>query len=223
MVFAQIPPEELVFRGHVQHLLGFRLSRVTVILVQSALFAGAVSLVVGSTDAFLDLVLLGVLAGLSRATTGGTWAGVGVRLALTATAIVLHGVDVSFGADSGVWNPGVNVGGALTACLAVRFLLAARSEPTRPPAEQDTLPRRRSPVRGIMYDVGSGYVPGQNSRERWNPSFGIVRPPSLGSALSPDDGHREPKEGFHALARRYGADVPTTADQDRGFSRAVHA
>lgn len=115
------------------------------------------------------------------------------------------------------------VGGALTACPAVRFLLAARSEPTRPPAEQDTLPRRRIPVRGIMYDVGSGYVPGQNSRERWNPSFGIVRPPSLGSALSPDDGHREPKEGFHALARRYGADVPTTADQDRGFSRAVHA
>ena len=46
MVFAQIPPEALVFRGHVQHLLGFRLSRVTVILVQSALFAGAVSLVV---------------------------------------------------------------------------------------------------------------------------------------------------------------------------------
>ncbi|SIO85352.1 type II CAAX prenyl endopeptidase Rce1 family protein [Nocardiopsis sp. JB363] len=169
MTLAQILPEELVFRGYVQHLLGFHLSQVAVLLVQTVLFAGAVSLAMGSTDALLDLVLLGVLTGLLRMTTGGVWAGVGVRLALTATVIVLHGVDLSFGAGSGAWNLGVSMGGAFAAYLAIRFLFAARPELTRVPADQDALPRRRIPVRGIMYDVGSSYVPGQNSRERWNP------------------------------------------------------
>ncbi|MGW8437555.1 CPBP family glutamic-type intramembrane protease [Nocardiopsis sp. NPDC055879] len=173
MTLAQILPEELVFRGYVQHMLGFHLSQVAVILVQTVLFAGAVSMSMGSADALLDLVLLGVLTGLLRMTTGGVWAGVGVRLALTATAIVLHGVDLSFGAGSGAWNLGVNMGGAFAAYLAIRFLFAARPELTRVPAEQDALPRRRIPVRGVMYDVGSGYVPGQNSRERWNPE--VVR------------------------------------------------
>lgn len=169
MVFAQILPEELVFRGYVQHLLGSHLSQLVVTLTQSVLFAGAVSLVMGSTDALLNLVLLGVLAGVLRTTTGGIWAGVGVRLALTATGIVLHGSELSFGANAEAWDLGMNVGGALAAYLVIRFLIATRPELGHVSAEQDALPRRRIPVRGIMYDVGSSYVPGQNSRERWNP------------------------------------------------------
>lgn len=168
MVFAQILPEELVFRGYVQHLLGYRLSQFTVLLVQTALFAGSVSLILGTTDELLGLALLGVILGLLRTTTGGIWAGVGVRLALTATVIVLSGAGLAFEANTQVWNLALGMAGGLVAYLVIRFLFAARPELTQVPVAQDALPRRRIPVRGILYDVGSSYVPGQHSRERWN-------------------------------------------------------
>ncbi|MBR8742295.1 type II CAAX prenyl endopeptidase Rce1 family protein [Nocardiopsis sp. MG754419] len=169
MVFSQILPEELVFRGYVQQLLGYRLSQATVVLVQTALFAGSVSLILGTTDALLNLALLGVLLGLLRTTTGGIWAGVGVRLALTATVIVLNGAGLAFPADTQAWNLALVMVGSLVGYLVVRFLFAARPGLTRAPTAQDSLPRRRIPVRGILYDVGSSYAPGQHSRERWNP------------------------------------------------------
>lgn len=169
MMTAQILPEELVFRGYAQHLLGFHLSRMTVLVVQTVLFAGVMSLVLGQVTGLVNLLLIGLFLGLLRTTTGGIWAGVGVRLALTATAIMLGAADLVFTSASSAWDLGVNMGGSLAAYLVIRFLFAARPEPNRGFGEQDALPRRRIPVRGIMYDVGSSYVPGQHSRERWNP------------------------------------------------------
>ena len=169
MLTAQILPEELVFRGYVQHLLGFHLTQMTVVLLQTVLFAGVTSLVLGQAGELANLLLIGLFLGLLRTATGGIWAGVGVRLALTATAIMLGATDLVFTSAPSVWELGVNMGGSLAAYLVVRFLFAARPEPNGGFGEQGALPRRRIPVRGIMYDVGSSYVPGQHSRERWNP------------------------------------------------------
>ncbi|MFE1168472.1 type II CAAX prenyl endopeptidase Rce1 family protein [Nocardiopsis sp. NPDC058789] len=169
MLFAQILPEELVFRGYVPHLLGYRLSPLTVVLVQAALFAVSVSLMTGSTDELFELALFGVLLGLLRTTTGSLWAGVGVRLGLTAAVVVLHEAELAFETNAPAWNLALGVVGALVAYLVVRFLFPARPDLTPRPTEEDALPRRRVPVRGILYDVGSSYVPGQHSRERWNP------------------------------------------------------
>ncbi|GHC82089.1 hypothetical protein GCM10007079_22720 [Nocardiopsis terrae] len=169
MLTAQILPEELVFRGYVQHMLGFHLSQGVVLLTQAVLFAGSASLVLGHTGELVNLALLGLFLGLLRMSTAGIWAGVGVRLALTATAIVLDGAGLTFTTSARAWELGLNMGGAIAAYLVVHFLFAARPELVQTPAEGDALPRRRIPVRGIMYDVGSSYVPGQNSRERWNP------------------------------------------------------
>lgn len=170
---AQILPEELVFRGCIQHLLGYQLSQTATILLQAALFVGSVSLVLGSTEGLLDLALLGLFLGILRMTTGGIWAGVGVRLALTFVGIVLNSTGLVFTSGSAAWNLALGFGGALTAYLVIRVLLAARPDLTGIPAETEGLPRRRLPVRGILYDVGSSYVPGQHSREHWNP--GAVR------------------------------------------------
>ena len=169
MLIAQILPEELVFRGYVQHLLGFHLSRMTALVLQTVLFAGVMSLALGQATEPVNLLLIGLFLGLLRMTTGGIWAGVGVRLALTATAIMLSAGDLVFTSASSAWDLGVNMGGCLAAYLVIRFLFAARPDLDRDAEEGDALPLRRIPVRGIMYDVGSSYVPGQHSRERWNP------------------------------------------------------
>ncbi|WP_017586132.1 CPBP family glutamic-type intramembrane protease [Nocardiopsis ganjiahuensis] len=166
---AQILPEELVFRGYVQHLLGSHLSQLSTVLVQALLFAGAVSLVLGHAGALFDLALAGVFFGVLRMTTGGIWAGLGTRTALTGTALVLSHADFTFTTSAPLWNLGMNMGAGLAVYLVIRFLVVARPGLVRTPAEGNALPRRRIPVRGIMYDLGTSYVPGQHSRERWNP------------------------------------------------------
>ena len=58
-----------------------------------------------------------------------------------------------------------------------------------------------------MFVEGDCHYSPDPARDLDMASFGIVRPPAPGSGLSADDGHWEPKEGFHALARRYGTEV----------------
>ncbi|GAA1467974.1 CPBP family glutamic-type intramembrane protease [Nocardiopsis exhalans] len=164
----QILAEELVFRGYVQHLLGFRLSQLTVVLAQAVLYAGSMSLVLGEVGELFNLVLAGVFFGLLRMTTGGIWAGTGARLALAATAVMLDRVEFTFGSPA--WELVLNIGTGVATYLVIRYLFAARPELVQAPdRQQEALPRQRLSVRGIMYDVGSSYMPGQNSRERWNP------------------------------------------------------
>ncbi|MBE3001970.1 CPBP family intramembrane metalloprotease [Nocardiopsis sp. HNM0947] len=187
MLGAQILPEELVFRGYVQGLLGHYCSQLVTVLLQAALFTVSASLALGTGADLLGLALLGLFLGILRMASGGIWAGIGARTALTGVTIALDSAGFVFVSGAQVWNVALGMGGALAAYVAVRVLLAvrpglvdlpglrgstgSRGGPDAPgdPAEDGAHPRTPLPVRGILYDVGSSYVPGQHSRERWNP------------------------------------------------------
>lgn len=180
MLTAQILPEELVFRGYVQHLLGYHFTQLVTVLLQAALFAGSLSLILGTTGNLFEIALLGIFVGALRMTSGSIWAGVGARSALTASTIALDTTGLVFTSGSQAWNLALGVGGALAAYAALHVLFALRPGLTDlttlsetgddgTSGETEELPRRRLPVRGILYDVGSSYVPGQHSREKWNP------------------------------------------------------
>lgn len=174
LLAAQVLPEELVFRGYVQHFLGYHSSQLVVLLAQAALFALSGALILGTTDQLAGSALIGLYLGLLRQISGGIWAGVGARLALATSGIVLTQAELTFVQNPGAWDLGLGLGAALAAYFAIRFLHAKRPELTAlPAAAQDRFERHRIPVRGILYDVGSSYMEGQNSREHWRPD--VVR------------------------------------------------
>lgn len=143
----QILAEELVFRGYVQHLLGFRLSQLTVVLAQAVLYAGSMSLVLGEVGELFNLVLAGVFFGLLRMTTGGIWAGTGARLALAATAVMLDRVEFTFGSPA--WELVLNIGTGVATYLVIRYLFAARPELVQAPdRQQEALPVSGCPCAG---------------------------------------------------------------------------
>ncbi|MEU3019053.1 CPBP family glutamic-type intramembrane protease [Nocardiopsis sp. NPDC007018] len=165
----QVAAEELVFRGHLQHRLGTLLSPLAALFTQAALFAGVTGLVLGESADPFGLVLSGVLFGLLR-TAGGIWAPFGARLSLTWTTVLLAQADLAFASNAPIWNTLLSVATGVAAYLAVRRTCRTDHQGA-PPSPEEPAPRHRRalPVRGVLYDVGSSYIPGQHSRERWNP------------------------------------------------------
>ena len=168
LLVAHVLPEELVFRGYVLHLLGRRLSRGTLVLAQAALFAVSAALVGGTPGDMAGLFLLGVLAGVLRTTTGEVWTAVAARTALIAVGLLSEGVDLGPTGAPGPWEALLSFA-PVPAVLWAVHLLGSRlpgtgSDLSAHPAPG---PRRELVQKGILYDVGSTYAPGQHTRERW--------------------------------------------------------
>ena len=169
LLLAQAVPEELVFRGYVQNALGRTVAPLSVLLLQSALFAGSVSLVTGSFDNAVNLFLLGVFLGVLRQAGGDLWTVLGARLTLAVPAVLVPALRMGeAGPAADPWPVAVDIAGCVSAYVALRVVQAHRSDVTAV-GGPEPLPRRELPIKGILYDVGSSYMPGQNSRARWVP------------------------------------------------------
>ncbi|MEU0489412.1 CPBP family glutamic-type intramembrane protease [Nocardiopsis sp. NPDC006139] len=154
---AVVLPEEAVFRGYVQYALGTRRRGLGAVAAQAALFAPAAALVQGDPGALATGFAFGFLLGYLRLRSGRLWTALGVRAGLLL---------------AGVWAAGLSPGwaAALSAAAGLAALAAVRpAAPARSAAAGDPPPRRALAQRGVLYDVGSSYLPGQHSRERWRP------------------------------------------------------
>lgn len=170
LLLAQALPEELVFRGYVRHALGRIISPPATLLLQSALFAGSVSLATGSFDNLASLLLFGLFLGLLRHAGGDLWTTLGARLALATPTALTPALGMGETAPAAApWLLAVNIAGFLVAYFALRAVLV-RGPGSTAPGGPEPLPRRELQIKGILYDVGSSYMPGQNSRERWVPA-----------------------------------------------------
>ncbi|CAL9338165.1 hypothetical protein SUDANB121_00223 [Nocardiopsis dassonvillei] len=153
---AVVLPEEAVFRGYVQHALGTRWRRLSAVAAQAALFAPATALVQGSPDGLATGFAFGFLLGYLRLRSGGLWTVLGVRAGLLLAGVAV--VDPSPG-----WAAALAVAPGLAALAAVHLAAPDRTAATGAP------PHRPLAQKGVLYDVGSSYLPGQHSRERWRP------------------------------------------------------
>lgn len=170
LVAASAVPEELVFRGYVQHVLGQRLAPMSMIAAQAALFAAFVAAVTQSADAVPTSFVTGVGLGYLRLFSGGLWAVLGTRIVLTAATLFLPAAGLVFTRGTAFWDLLLGVG-AFVAAFGAATVLRARGS-ARLDADGRTA-RRELPEKGILYDVGTSYMPGQHSRARWRPD--VVR------------------------------------------------
>ena len=169
ILVAQLLPEELVFRGYVQGVLGQRFAPWTALLAQAALFAVSAALVTGSPANTGSLFFLGVFAGVLRMTTGDLWTSLATRTALVAGGVVTASLDLRLLQAPALWEAFLVFGPALAAFWAVYLLRARRPDLVRGTPPIAPGPRRGLGQKGVLYDVGSSYVPGQHSRPRWRP------------------------------------------------------
>jgi membrane protease YdiL (CAAX protease family) len=169
LLAAQILPEELVFRGYAQHHLGQRLSPWSALLGQAALYTFFVALVTGTVERSGEVFLLGLFLGALRAATEEVWTPLLVRTALTAVGVLPDALGLRLLATPGLWEALLSFGPALAAFWAVYLVHGRlRGRGDHLPAEAGG-PRRALAQKGILYDVGSSYLPGQSSRPRWRP------------------------------------------------------
>ncbi|MFF1672309.1 type II CAAX prenyl endopeptidase Rce1 family protein [Nocardiopsis flavescens] len=152
---AVVLPEEAVFRGYAQHALGTRWAGLTPVALQAVLFALACAPVRGDLDNLASDLAFGFLLGYLRLRSRGLWVVLGMR-----TGVVLASTLVSV--EPGVWAAALAIVPGLAA-LAAAHLIA----PSGPASDREPLPRRPLVQRGVLYDVGNSYMPGQNSREVW--------------------------------------------------------
>lgn len=150
LLLAQAVPEELVFRGYVQHALGRTVAPLSALLLQGVLFTGSVSLATGTFDDAVNLFLLGVFLGLLGQTAGDLWTVFGARLALTAPAVLgpALGIDET-GSAAGPWPMVVNIVGCVAAYVALRRVGAGRPH-SAALGGPEPLPRRELPIKGIL-------------------------------------------------------------------------
>ncbi|MFL1378934.1 CPBP family glutamic-type intramembrane protease [Nocardiopsis protaetiae] len=159
VLVAVVLPEEAVFRGYVQHALGARWRGLGAAMAQAALFAPATALAQGDPNALATGFAFGFLLGYLRLRSGGLWTGLGVRAGLVLTGVGVTGLSPG-------WVVALSAVSGLAALAAVHLTAPARSAS----AAAGGAPQRR-PLgqKGVLYDVGSSYLPGQHSRERWRP------------------------------------------------------
>ncbi|GAA0993750.1 hypothetical protein GCM10009551_056610 [Nocardiopsis tropica] len=169
LVLAQLLPEELVFRGYAQKVLGERFSPWAALLLQAALFAVSAALVAGAYANAVHLFLLGVFTGVLRMTTGEVWTVLATRTALAAGGLVYTALDLRLLQAVGLWEALLVFGPALAAVWAVTSLRSRRPDLAAAVPDAVPGPRRELGQKGVLYDVGSSYLPGQHSRPRWRP------------------------------------------------------
>ncbi|MFD3683965.1 type II CAAX prenyl endopeptidase Rce1 family protein [Nocardiopsis sp. NPDC058631] len=167
LLLAQLLPEELVFRGYAQHVLGDRFSPWAALLIQAALFAVSAALVTGAYANTGYLFLLGVFTGVLRMNTGDVWTVLAARTALAAGGLVFTALDLRLLQAPGLWEALLVFGPALAALWAVTALRSRRPALASGVPDAVPGPRRELQQKGILYDVGSSYLPGQHSRPRW--------------------------------------------------------
>lgn len=162
LLVGAVLPEEVVFRGYVQHALGARLRGTAVVLGQATLFAGAIALAESDASVFVQAFLLGILLGFVRQRSPGLWVVLGVRTGLVVSGVLAAGLQLP-----PVWA----LAAALVPSIAAVAMVfrPSRAAGDRAGGDLDPLPRRTLVQRGVLYDVGSSYLPGQHSRERWRP------------------------------------------------------
>lgn len=173
LVLATAVPEELVFRGYVQHLLGRRLAPMTVIAVQAALFAACTGLVSRSAGALTGAFLTGVFLGYLRRSTADLWGVLGLRVAMTVSTVFLGATGLAFTRAPTVWNLLLSIGAAVGVLSTAAVLRGRAPAAVAGPDAAPSRPRTELDQKGILYDVGSSYLPGQHSRARWRPD--VVR------------------------------------------------
>jgi membrane protease YdiL (CAAX protease family) len=168
LFISTVLPEEFVFRGYLQSLLGQHFAVLTMVAAQSALYAVALSIVAGSLGGVFTAFLTGVGLGYMRLFSGGLWAVLGFRLVMTTALVLMETLEFQFTATPAVWNL---VGNAIIFVFAL--VVANVLRPARPesilPDEGQASNSGRLECRGILYDVGTSYMPGQHSRLRWRP------------------------------------------------------
>lgn len=180
----RVVAEELVFRGALSGRLTIVLPTWPAIAVQGIAFGGWTALVEASANGLVGAILLGTFLGLVRHTTGTVWAGIGIALGSVVGAQVLTAMQLEV-----VAGPQALVSFLLgIAPLLVVFLVVRRVGSTwtihdwmpdlPPPGRRRTTSANAGGPeglgqRGVMYDVGVSYAPGQSSRERWDPE--VVR------------------------------------------------
>ncbi|MEZ5089249.1 MAG: CPBP family intramembrane glutamic endopeptidase [Micropruina sp.] len=162
VVAGSVLPEEALFRGFVQYALGTRLRGSAVVLAQAALFAGTLAVVQGNLVLLGEAFLLGVLLGFVRQRSSGLWTVIGARTGLVVAGMLTAGMGLP---------PAWAVASTLATSVAALVLVVRRPrrKSVRAGADLAPLPRRSLEQRGVLYDVGSSYLPGQHSRERWRP------------------------------------------------------
>ncbi|MEU6698209.1 CPBP family glutamic-type intramembrane protease [Pseudonocardia sp. NPDC046786] len=173
LVLAAALPEELVFRGYVQHVLGRHLAPMSTIAAQAALFAVCTGLVTRSAAGLTGAFLTGVFLGYLRQFTGDLWGVLGLRVAMTVSTVFLGAAGFAFTRAPAAWNLALGVGAALCVLLVAVLLHRRNPRPVSEPGDAAPRPRTGLNQKGILYDVGSSYLPGQHSRARWRPD--VVR------------------------------------------------
>ncbi|WP_435112279.1 CPBP family glutamic-type intramembrane protease [Nocardiopsis synnemataformans] len=169
LLAAQILPEELVFRGYAQHHLGHRFSPWVALLGQAALYTLFVAAVTDTPERSGEVFLLGLFLGALRTTTGEVWTPLAARTALTAVGVLSDGLGLRLLSAPELWQALLSFAPALIAFWAVYLLHGhVRGRADDPFSDADG-PRRPLVQKGILYDVGSSYLPGQSSRRRWRP------------------------------------------------------
>ncbi|MEU4284643.1 CPBP family glutamic-type intramembrane protease [Nocardiopsis dassonvillei] len=167
LLAAQILPEELVFRGYAQHHLGLRYPPWAALLGQAALYTLFAAAVTGSAALSGEVFLLGLFLGALRTTTGEVWTPLAARTALTAVGVLSDELGLRLSSAPEPWQAVLSLGPGLAAFWVV-YALRGRGRAGAPFPDAGG-PRRPLAQRGILYDVGSSYLPGQNSRPRWRP------------------------------------------------------
>lgn len=176
LMVAWVVPEELVFRGYIQHVLGHHFAPMSAIAIQALLFSAATSvvslLVDGPATALINGVtfmafITGVGLGYVRLFSRGLWGVLGLRLTLTALVVFTWEAGLEFALAEMFWSLAMSIV-AVVVALVVGSMLKPPQVQTSPHGDQGSRPRRELTQKGILYDVGTSYMPGQHSRHRWN-------------------------------------------------------
>lgn len=173
--------EELVFRGYLQGGLTARIGVWPAVFAQAALFALWGCLAAGDVSPAADLLLSGILMGVLRNVTGGLWTGIGLGTAALVGSRLFAETGFEFTESApdllhaaNAFLPLIVV---LTAVLARPHWFAAQTAPAASVHHRSGADGRAArgglTQRGILYDVGSSYAPGQHSRRVWRPD--VVR------------------------------------------------
>lgn len=180
VIGAYILPEELIFRGYIQKHLSKSLSAWPSILLQAGMFTLWGQIVNGYFKGIGALFIYGVFLGLLRNMTGNVWAGIGLRLAISTAFSLLGYMGYEMVSDmAGFLNTSIEILPFFTTYFVISRLSRQKSNQLL----NGELLKQVSPYhgtkkadndqgltqKGISYDVGTSYVPGQSSRQTWHP------------------------------------------------------
>ncbi|MFA1821010.1 type II CAAX prenyl endopeptidase Rce1 family protein [Virgibacillus oceani] len=175
MLVAYILPEEWAFRGYVYRKLVKSRSMWGSIFIQAILFTVWGILANGQLDDVIAFFGFGLFLGFLCHMTGTIWIGVGLRLASATVPLLLNEINYEIVYMEGVLNFSL---GILTILAAYFIILKVKRQ--KPDGVLEILKMENADEntniensknlkqRGIIYDVGSSYAPGQSSREKWD-------------------------------------------------------